>query len=76
MTILTEVAAELIGRLVGEAQLTISVLAIIAVAALPVDFIRRDPRFRGAVLLLGCLTLLVESVHRGARPRGALPRRR
>jgi hypothetical protein len=69
MAILGELAAELVGMFAGEKQLTLAVLALIAAAGLLVDFSGLDPLLGGAVLLLGCLTVLVESVIRGARPR-------
>jgi len=67
MTMLKELAAELIGMFVGETQLTISVLAIVAAVGSLVDFIGLDPLLGGAVLLFGCLILLVENVCRSAR---------
>jgi len=70
MTMLREVAAVLIGMFVTERRLTISVLAIVAMVASLVDFIGVAPLLGGAALLLGSLTLLVESVLRGARPPG------
>jgi hypothetical protein len=70
MTVLREVGAELIGMFVAERRLTISVLAIVAVVASLVHVIGVAPLFGGGALLLGCLTLLVESVLRGARPPG------
>ena len=66
MTMLKELAAELIGMFVGETRLTISVLAIVAAVG-SVDFIGLDPLLGGAVLLFGCLILLVEDVCRSAR---------
>lgn len=71
MTMLKELAAELTGMFVGEKRLTISVLAVVAIAAALVDFIGVYPLLGGAALLLGCVILLVESVLRGARPRGS-----
>ena len=70
MTMLKELAAELSGMFVVERRLTISVLAIVAMVASLVDFIGVAPLLGGAALLLGSLTLLVESVLRGARPPG------
>ena len=67
---LKDLAAELIGMFVAERRLTISVLAIVAMVASLVDFIGVAPLLGGAALLLGSLTLLVESVLRGARPPG------
>jgi hypothetical protein len=69
MTMLKELAAELVGMFVGEMRLTISLLAIVAIAAILVDVIGVAPLLGGATLLLGCVVLLVESVLRGARPR-------
>jgi hypothetical protein len=69
MTILKELAAELVGMFVGETRLTISVLAIVAAVGSLVKFIGLDPLLGGAALLFGCLILLVESVRRSARPR-------
>lgn len=70
MTMLKELAAELIGMFVAERRLTISVLAIVAMVASLVHVIGVAPLFGGAALLAGSLTLLVESVLRGARPQG------
>ena len=70
MRMLKELAAELVGMFVGETRLTISVLAIVALVGSLVDFIGLDPLLGGAVLLLGSVTLLVESVLRGARSPG------
>jgi len=71
MTMLKELAAELIGMFVGEMQLPISILAVVAVVGSLVDFIGLDPLLGGAALLFGCLILLTASVLRGARPRGS-----
>ena len=67
MTMLKEFAAELIGMFVGEKRMTISVLAIVAATGSLVDFSGLDPLIGGAVLLFGCLILLVESVCRSSR---------
>ena len=67
MTILKEIAAELLGMFFAEKRLAIAVLAIVAVAGSLVDFAGLDPLVGGAILLFGCLTLLVDSVCRSAR---------
>lgn len=67
MTMLKEFAAELIGMFVGEKRMTTSVLAIVAATGSLVDFSGLDPLVGGAVLLFGCLILLVESVCRSSR---------
>jgi hypothetical protein len=71
MRMLKELAAELVGMFVGETRLTISVLAIVALVGSLVDFIGLDPLLGGVVLLVGSLTLLVESVLRGVRSPGS-----
>lgn len=67
MTMLKELAAELIGMFVAEKRLAIAVLAIVAVAGSLVDFAGLNPLAGGAALLFGCLILLIESVCRAAR---------
>ena len=58
MTMLKELAAELIGTFVGEKRVTISVLAMVGAAGSLVDLIGLG----GAALLFLCLILLIESV--------------
>jgi hypothetical protein len=60
----------LVGMFAGEKRLTLAVLAMVAAADLLVNYMGLNPLLGGAALLLGCLTLLVESVLRGARPQG------
>ena len=67
MTMLKELAAELIGMFVGEKRLTIAVLTMVVTAGWLVDFSGLDPLIGGTVLLFGCLILLIESVCRSAR---------
>ena len=67
MTMLRELAAELIGMFAAEKRLAVAVLAIVAVAGSLVDFAGLNPLVGGAVLLFGCLILLIESVCRAAR---------
>ena len=67
MTVVKEVLAELIGMFVGEKRLTIAVLMVVAMAGCLVDFTGLDPLVGGAVMLFGCLILLIESVCRSAR---------
>lgn len=67
MTILGELAAELVGMFAGEKRLTLAVLALIAAAGLLVDFVGLNQLIAGTVLLLGCPLLLIESVCRSAR---------
>ena len=67
MTMLKQLAGELIGMFVAEKRLAIAVLAIVAVAGSLVDFAGLNPLVGGAVLLFGCLVVLIESVCRAAR---------
>ena len=67
MTMVKGLATELIGMFFAEKRLAIAVLAIVAVAWSLVDFAGLSPLVGGAVLLFGCLILLIESVCRAAR---------
>jgi hypothetical protein len=67
MTMLKELVAELIGMFVGDGRLTLAVLSIVAVTGSLIDFVGVDELAGGALLLFGCLILLVESVCRAAR---------
>jgi hypothetical protein len=69
MSVLKELAAELIGMFFGETRLTVAVLALVAATDSLIDFIGLNPLVGGAVLLFGCLTVLIESVCRSARAR-------
>jgi len=67
MTMLNELAAELIGMFVGEKRLTVAVLTIVAVAGSLVNFTDLNSLVGGALLLFGCLVLLIENLCRSAR---------
>jgi hypothetical protein len=67
MTMLKELVAELIGMFLGEKRLTVTILVLVAVTGVLVDFIGLDELVGGAVLLFGCPILLIESVCRAAR---------
>ena len=69
MTILRELAAELIGMFFGETRLAAALLALVAATGLLIDFAGLDHLMGGAMLLFGSLALLVVSVCRAARPR-------
>ena len=69
MTILRELAAELIGMFFGETRLAAALLALVATTGLLIDFAGLDHLMAGAMLLFGSLALLVVSVCRAARPR-------
>jgi hypothetical protein len=67
MTMLKEIIAELIDMFVGDARLTLGVLAIVAGAAALIKIAGIDPLGSGSILLVGCLGLLIENVYRAAR---------
>jgi hypothetical protein len=69
MTILKELAAELVGMFFGETRLAAALLALVAATGLLIDFAGLDQLAAGATLLFGSLALLVASVCRAARPR-------
>ena len=71
MTILRELAAELIGMFFGDTRLAAALLALVAATGLLIDFAGLDHLMAGAMLLFGSLALLVVSVCRAARPRGS-----
>ena len=67
MTMLRDLAAELVGMFAGEKRLTLTVVALVAAAGALVDFVGLNQLIAGTVLLLGCPVLLIESVCRSAR---------
>jgi hypothetical protein len=67
MTILREIAGELIEMFIGEKPLAIALLIIVATAGFLTNFTGLGRLVGGMFLLLGCLILLVESVCRTAR---------
>ncbi|EFI52885.1 MULTISPECIES: hypothetical protein [Bacteria] len=68
MSILVDVAKELLGMFLADARLATATLLLVAiVAALLAGHV--EPLLGGAVLLLGCLALLVEATVREARHR-------
>ena len=69
MSVLKEFAGELVGMFVAEKRLAIAVLAVVAVTGSLVDLAGLNPLVGGAILLFGCLMLLIESVCRAARGR-------
>jgi hypothetical protein len=68
MNVLREVAEELFSMFVGDARLAIGVLLVVAVATAAATFVQ--PWLGGAVLLLGSLGLLLDSVLHAARKAG------
>jgi len=67
MTMLKEIGAELVGMFVGDGQLSLAVVAIVAAAAALIHLGGIDPLSAGGFLLVGCPVVLIESVRRSAR---------
>jgi hypothetical protein len=71
MTMLKELAVELVGMFAGEKRLTLAVLALVAAAGCLLDFTTLNELIAGAVLSFGCVLLLIENVCRSARARAS-----
>lgn len=67
MTALRRAIAELMALFIDDARLAMFEVALIAVVAPAVKFAIIPPLWGGGLLLLGCLTILAESVLRAAR---------
>jgi hypothetical protein len=67
MSVLKEVAAELIGMFFGDAWMTLAVLLIIMVSGALIEFSGIDPLIGGSVLALGCPMLLLAKLRRETR---------
>jgi hypothetical protein len=67
MSLLKEVAAELIGMFFGDARMTIALLLLIAVAGTLIELTGIDPLVGGSVLILGCPALLIANLRRDSR---------
>lgn len=69
MSILRDVLAELFGMFVADARLTAAILAVVVLVALMIEAGGVAPLLAGAVLLTGCLCVLVVAVMAAARKR-------
>jgi len=67
MSALTALLRELAGLFVDDGSLASAILAIVAVAGICVVLTPNVPLLAGAVLLLGCLAVLLANVLRAAR---------
>ncbi|MDF1748092.1 MAG: hypothetical protein P1V34_04380 [Alphaproteobacteria bacterium] len=66
ITILKDVAEELYSMFMGDIWLSMAVLIVVAGAALITELTPLDPLIGGAVLLVGCLLVVIASVRRSA----------
>lgn len=71
MSILRDVAKELLGMFLADARLTTATLLLVAIVAGLVVALRVEPLLGGSVLFLGCIAILVEAAIREARRRSA-----
>ncbi|MBV8590545.1 MAG: hypothetical protein JO212_10890 [Acetobacteraceae bacterium] len=71
MTMLKDLAAELFGMFFAESWLALSVLALVAVTGVLIDFAGTDRLVGGAILLFGSLILVVASICNAARARAS-----
>jgi hypothetical protein len=69
MKILAEVAQELFSMFVADLRLTLSTLALIALVGALILWLKLAAFFCGAVLLAGCVFILIEATARQARRR-------
>jgi hypothetical protein len=67
MSIIGDVAKELLGMFLADARLTTATLILVAIVAALVSWLRLDPVLCGAVLLVGSLAIVIEAVLREAR---------
>ena len=69
MSIIVEVAKELLGMFLADARLTTATLVLVAIVAGLVVALHVEPLVGGFVLILGCLVILVEAAVRESRSR-------
>jgi hypothetical protein len=69
MQILKEVFSELLSMFLADARLTMTTLLLVAAVAAAIMELGMDPALAGAILLLGCLAIVIEAAVREARRR-------
>jgi hypothetical protein len=69
MTLLADVAKELLGMFLADLRLSGAILALVATVAGLLVIAGAEPLIGGAALLLGCHVILVEAALREARRR-------
>lgn len=69
MSILLDVAKELVGMFVADLRLACGVLFLVALVALAVDYLEIAPIVGGALLTGGSLFIVIEATIRKARNR-------
>ena len=71
MIMLKEIVGEIAGMFAADLRLSLAILGIVALAAALVAVPALHPLIGGGVLLVGCSLVLVTSVARSSRGRGA-----
>ncbi|WP_017233131.1 hypothetical protein [Pandoraea sp. B-6] len=69
MSILREVAQELLGMFLADARLTTATLVLVALVTALVLAVKVEPLWGGSLLFLGCLAILVRAALREAKQR-------
>lgn len=67
MNVIRLIAKEFLGMFVDDGSLALLALLLVAIIAAAVKVLALPPLLGGALLLVGCLAILVESVRRAAR---------
>jgi hypothetical protein len=69
MTIVIDVAKEIVGMFLSDIHLTIAILILVTIVAGVVCSLPINPLWGGGLLLLGCLAILVGTVRQYAKSR-------
>ncbi|TPK56177.1 hypothetical protein FJ546_27595 [Mesorhizobium sp. B2-4-19] len=67
MSVIRLVAREFLGMFVDDGNLALLALVLVAAVAVAVKLLALPPLLGGALLLVGCLAILLQSVRRAAR---------
>ncbi|BAB51505.1 hypothetical protein [Mesorhizobium japonicum] len=67
MSVIRFVAKEFLGMFVDDGNLALLALVLVAAVAAAVKLLALPPLLGGALLLVGCLAILLQSVRRAAR---------
>ncbi|RNJ44623.1 hypothetical protein B5V01_07075 [Mesorhizobium erdmanii] len=67
MSVIRLVAKEFLGMFVDDGNLALLALVLVAAVAAAVKLLALPPLLGGALLLVGCLAILLQSVRRAAR---------
>ena len=73
MALLKAIVTEFLGLFIDDGALALLTLAIIGLAVIAIKYLGLSPMLGGAILLLGYLAILGESVFRYARAKNKAP---